>query len=185
MNYMFFVRIGYSKQMTEVWLLDKEKIEAGDEEGLEGLDTSKIVGLPLKYRRTSPGKKGISAFMGSVDECREAFESIGIQEAPVAWNKADKSLIFAHKDMKQEDHIVPKVRTLYEYEEIDYDGLTVSKFKLFQRFPGEKDWVCKKSDLKGEINNAIPYLDDDGVFLTVHPGRLVKAWLELGNIQPA
>lgn len=163
--------------MTEVWLVEKSLVDARDEAGLEAVDSSRILGLPAKLVRTPPGTRGMTAFMGNGEEARKALDAAGITEAPIAWNIEKSSLVYVTKESEVDTRIAPRSRVLHAIETVQVNGSQMTKVTLYHRFPGEADWAATMDSLPDTVSCSIESLDDNGVFYTLHPQKLVSEWL--------
>lgn len=179
---MFVVGTGHMGRMVEILLLERDLVMERDPDGLTPIDSSSTLGLPPKLGRTPAGQRGVVGFMGKGEEARKALTDIGMEEAPVAYSHEQGAFVYVTKDSDTDSRITPRTRTLYEAEDVTMGGLTATKFRIFHRFPGEPDWSATMESLSDAVKRAIPFLDEDGSFVTIHPRATVEAWLEKAKV---
>lgn len=168
--------------ITEVWLMQKDLVEAHDPAGLNPVDSSSTLGLPAKLVRTPPGQPGMTAYMGEPEQARKDLEAAGITEAPIAWSTDTDTMIYVTKESEFDTDIAPKARVLHTAETMNMAGKPMTVIRLFHRFPGEADWPATMESLPENVSCSIDKLDSDGRFFTLHPKTLVSTWLGKANV---
>lgn len=157
-------RIG--KAMTELYILDRYKVEERDPAGLVPIDASRALGLPSKLRATPSGR---GAFMGDAETARKVLTEMGMMEAPVAvLADFEQSLVYA--DRFGEEGIRPNERLVHTWRE--------GRLVILGRFPGEPDRTLAHADLPDVLRPHIPAYDPDLGFLPAQDPDVMSAWLD-------
>jgi hypothetical protein len=179
---MFVVGATIQGLMTEIWMLDKKKVLAQDPDGLQGVDTSRVLGLPYQYNKTLEGHPGLSSFMGTAEEARKALEAAGVQEAPVTIDVDRECLAYVTKNYKKDGLYGIEARCLHHLETVEMGGVKATKIFFYHRFPGEEDWVATLESLPPVVAASIPHLDENGTFITLMDPDMLTGWLEQGKV---
>lgn len=153
------------KTLTELYILNRAKVEARDPDGLTMVDATRALGVPHKLRVTSSGR---AAFMGDAETARKTLVAAGMLEAPVAvLAEPEHQLVYAQRD--GENGIRPTERLVHIWR--------AGRLFILGRFPGEPDRTLSHADLPDRLRPHLPAYDVQAGFLPVQEPEVVSAWL--------